>query len=147
LPLVKVVLRTFAVGLRQHPKDVEVLILYLTPARMSVAIQDLNEAVSGSYLDADLLIHTLLLLLDLLLKFLKRCSIGCCAIGFENLDISAEDISANVTLSWLKSSPLVGQRRYLLLLNLVIRIALLILLPIFPRCRGLYNLSAEGSGL
>jgi hypothetical protein len=40
-----------------------------------------------SNLDSNLLIHTLLLLLDLLLQLLNRCSVGRGTVGLEDLDI------------------------------------------------------------
>lgn len=42
-----------------------------------------------SNLDSNLLVHTLLLLLNLFLKLLDRCSVGRGTVGLEDLDISS----------------------------------------------------------
>lgn len=42
---------------------------------------------AGSYFDPDLLIYTLLFVLDLFLELLERCTVGRGAIGLQNLDI------------------------------------------------------------
>jgi hypothetical protein len=50
-------------------------------------------------LDADLLIDTLLLLLDLLLELLDRCTIRRSTVGLENLDIPGAGVSQLVAFS------------------------------------------------
>lgn len=51
-------------------------------------------------LDADLLIDTLLLLLDLLLELLDRCTVRRGAVGLENLNIPGAGVSGLMALSF-----------------------------------------------
>jgi hypothetical protein len=97
------------------------------------------------YLDANLLVYRLLLILDLLLKLPELCAIGCCAIRLQYLDIP-------MLLSW--SSPraraasfglLISERRDLLLLDLVVGEGLLVFLPARARC-GRHAYGGGGGG-
>jgi hypothetical protein len=95
-----------------------------------------------SYLDPDLVVYALLLLLYLLFELLQSSSIGRGAICLENLDIpSVRQLQSGGNGARAGPSILIGERCDLLLFYLVIGEFLLVLLPVRTRGRRLWWVS------
>ena len=80
------------------------------------------------YLDSNLLVYRLLLVLDLLLQLLQLGAIGCGAVCLQHLDVSAI-ASASMPGKQHRPSLLISERCDLLLLDLIVGKVLLVLLP------------------
>jgi hypothetical protein len=103
----------------------------------------------GAYLDANLLIYALVLLLNLLFKLLDGGSVRRGAVSLEDLDISeGGDRSAASSARGEGRSEgrnaLIGKRRDLLLFNLVVGEGLLVLLPVLTGGGRLWPSSVLG---
>ena len=55
-------------------------------------------ACLNNYLDADLLVYSLLFVLDLLLKLLELGAVGCCSIRLQHLDVPVACLAG--VLAW-----------------------------------------------
>lgn len=99
-------------------------------------------------LDADLLVYTLLLLLDLFLEVLDRRAVWCRAVGLEDLDISAVQRLAHGgrVEEMNRGDGLISQRGDLLLFYLVICEVLLVFLPVLAGSGRLKQWSVELRG-
>lgn len=86
-----------------------------------------------SYLDTNLLVYCLLLVLDLLLELPEFRAVGCRAIRLQHLDVPGV-CQLPAPSNSLSEHVLIGERCDLLLLDLVVGEVLLVLLP--ARARG-----------
>ena len=75
-----VALPAYVAGLQRHPKDVEVQDQYQIPSQIRIS-QTIGTVKRDTYLHANLLVHALLLLFDLLLEFLQRGSVRRSAVS------------------------------------------------------------------
>lgn len=84
------------------------------------------------YLNADLLVDTVLLFFDLLFKLFERCCIRGSAVCFQHLNISA--IYVNMAeFNNLSRHSLIRQGCNLLLFDLIVNELLAVLFPVFSR--------------
>lgn len=94
-----------------------------------------------TYLDTNLLIYALLLLLDLFLELLYRGTVRRGAVGLEDLDIPSGKLAGRRRGSAGIKRILIGKRRNLLLFYFIVGESLLVLLPILAGCGRLKQLS------
>lgn len=97
------------------------------------------------YLDANLLVDCLLLVLDLLLELLELGAIGRCSIRLQHLDVPNTCLACFYCSRRCRGRLLIGERCDLLLFNLIVGEVLLVLLPAAARGAG-HVCSAGGLG-